>query len=378
MVAAIAGWIAMGAALAGAVYALTAAFALGAFFKRSVPQAPEFPPVTLLKPLHGAEPGLLENLESFATQGYPARIQIIFGVHGQDDAAIAAVNGLKARHPELDIALVVGGGPDCANPKIGNLIAMVPSVKHSVLVLSDSDISVAPNYLRQVVSALAELGVGAVSCCYTGRALNNPWSNLSAMGINYQFLPGVVLGLALGLAKPCFGSTIALKSSVLTEIGGFESFRDLLADDYEIGQAVRARGYRVAFSPLAVAHTCAEEGLSALLRHELRWARTVRMVDGVGHAGSVITHAVPLALLGAVCLGFSWASVVTLALTLASRLYLKWRIDRIFGRSGGPVWLLPARDMLSFAAFVGSFFAERVDWRGHPYRVQPDGILARE
>src|ERR1700722_20330742 len=132
MVAAIAGWIAMGAALAGGGYALTAAFALGAFFKRSVPQAPEFPPVTLLKPLHGAEPGLLENLESFATQGYPARIQIIFGVHGQDDAAIAAVNGLKARHPELDIALVVGGGPDCANPKIGNLIAMVPSVKHSV------------------------------------------------------------------------------------------------------------------------------------------------------------------------------------------------------------------------------------------------------
>jgi ceramide glucosyltransferase len=188
----------------------------------------------------------------------------------------------------------------------------------------------------------------------------------------------VVFGLAHGLAHPCFGSTIALKKSVLAEIGGFEAFRDRLADDYEMGKAIRSRGYTIALPPLAVAHTCAETSLAALFRHELRWARTIRAVDRIGYAGSAVTHALPLALLGAACLGFSYEGLTVIVAILCARLHLKQRIDRILGREGPPFWLLPLRDVLSFVVFIGSFFAVRVDWRGQPYRVHPDGVLARD
>ena len=241
----------------------------------------------------------LDHLAGFCRQDYPAPVQIVFGVQAATDPAIAVVESLKAKFPAADIALVVGAPPEGANPKIANLAGMTPHAKHGVLVLSDSDIGVPADYLRRVASALLAPGVGAVTCFYAGAPAESLWARLAAMGIGYQFLPNVAFAIGTGLATPCFGSTIALKASTLREIGGFESFRPHLADDYEIGRAVRGLGLRIAYPPLILDHACTETSLSELFRHELRWARTIRSIDPAGHAGSLVTHSLILALMGA-------------------------------------------------------------------------------
>jgi ceramide glucosyltransferase len=368
----------VGTALASASYALTAAHVAGRFFARPAADVSSFPSVTILKPLHGAEPGLGKNLESFCAQDYPGGVQLLFGVQQAEDAAMLSVEALRNAYPHCDVTVVIGACREAVNPKIGNLINMLPGARYDVLVLSDSDIGVPPDYLRKMAAALEEPGVGAVTCCYVGRPLDNIWSQLATAGIDYHFLPNVVLGMAFGLAKPCFGSTIALTRSVLAAIGGFEAYSDRLADDYEIGNAVRALGYRVAVLPFAVTHTCGETSCAALLRHELRWARTILAVEPVGYVGSAVTHALPLSLLGAALLGFPLPALAACAAALAARLHLKRKMDHMLARRGASPWLVPLRDVLSFVVFAGSFLPGRVDWRGRRYRVEGGGQLARE
>ncbi len=214
------------------------------------PPLADYPPVSILKPLYGDEPGLLENLATFCVQDYPAPFQIVCGVHDPDDTAVVTVERLRALYPGVDIKLVADARRHGSNAKVSNLINMLPSARHDLLVLSDSDIAVPPDYLRRVADALAQPGVGAVTCLYTGKPLGGLAAQLSAMGIDYHFLPNVVTGVSLGLAKPCFGSTIALDRVVLDQIGGLQSFASVLADDYEIGRAVRAKGLRVAIPAL--------------------------------------------------------------------------------------------------------------------------------
>jgi ceramide glucosyltransferase len=254
---------------------------------------------------------------------------------------------------------------------------MLPLAKHDVLILSDSDIAISDNYLRNIISALEQPMVGAVTCFYSGIPLDNVWSKLAAMGIDYQFLPTAMLAVATGLASPCFGSTIALRKSVLDEIGGLEVFRDRLADDYEIGQAIRSLGYRLSYPPVVLGHICPEVSATELLDHELRWARTIQSINGLGYAGSIVTHVMPLAMLGAMLLGFSYPAVATLGTALAARLFQKWQVDRFLQREVASLWLLPARDMLSFAVFIASLFVKQVDWRGLRYHVNVDGALIR-
>ncbi len=371
------GWIATALALAGTVYALAAIALARRFMRAPMPLATGFPPVTLLKPLFGDELGLKENLESFCVQNYPTAIQLVFGVQDASDKAIAVVKQVQAAHAALDIELVIDTRLHGPNPKISNLVNMQARARHDLLVLSDSDISVGADYLRGVVGALQPADVGAVTCLYTGTALGNGWSRLTAMGINYQFLPNVLFGNALGLAAPCFGSTIALKRPVLERIGGFAAFSGSLADDYEIGRAVRGAGYSVALPPFAVAHGCAEQSALDLWSHELRWARTIRILQAPGHWGSLITHPLPLALLGSILTGFTPASSVAVAAALGARLVLKLGIDRVFGKSAGPIWLLPLRDVLSFGVFFASLFGGKVSWRGSRFRVSAGGALTR-
>jgi ceramide glucosyltransferase len=375
-----AGWLLAGLALCGAGYALAAAFLAGRFMRADGAAAPAYPPVTILKPLHLGEPGLFDNLESFFAQDYPGQVQIVFGVHDEKDPAIAVVQALQARYPHLDTSIVADGALYGFNAKISNLINMLPAARHDILVLSDSDIVVPHRWLRHVTDALARPGVGLVTCLYTGEVIRGDdrlWSTLSAMGTSYEFLPNVMLATSLGLADPCMGSTIALTRGVLKEIGGFGALTDFLADDYEIGRAARAKGYTVAIPALGVGHTASEASVRDLFRHELRWTRTIRMVDSLGHLGSVVTFGFPIALIAAVFLGFNWPSVVVMLVTLCSRLFLKRRIDDIFGTHAGPFWLLPVRDVMSFAVFVMSRFGETVYWRGSRFQVETSGALSQ-
>ena len=374
------GWILVAIALGGAGYAFLAAVLVGRFMRGPQTGTAQSPDVTILKPLHLGEPDLSRNLETFFAQKYDGKVQIVFGVHNESDPAVPVVRALQAKYPDLDTAIVANTALYGANAKVSNLINMFPQAKHDTLILSDSDIAVTSNWLSEVTAALARPGVGIVTCLYTGEPANDGhrlWSALAAMGTSYNFLPNAVLGTSLGLAAPCFGSTIAMRRETLNEVGGFTAFADHLADDYEMGRAVRAKGYTVAIPAMGVGHTAAESSALDLLRHELRWTRTIRMVNPGGYLGSFVTHGFAFALMAAPLLNFNTVSLAVLALTLASRLFLKHRIDGLFGTDGGPYGLLPLRDMLSFGVFVVSLFGETVHWRGTHFAVEPSGAMSQ-
>ncbi len=374
------GWGLATVAVVGTAYTLLAAVLVGRFMQKPQNAASHSPAVTILKPLHQGEPDLSRNLETFFAQDYEGAVQIVFGVHDEQDPAVAVVHELQARYPRLDTAIVADTALYGANAKVSNLINMLPLAKHDTLVLSDSDIAVSRRWLSQVTTALARPGVGIVTCLYTGEPAKDGhklWSSLAAMSTSYTFLPNAVLGTSLGLAAPCFGSTIALRRQTLAEVGGFAAFADQLADDYEMGRAVRARGYTLAIPAMGVGHTAAESSATELFRHELRWTRTIRTVNPAGHLGSFVTHGFAFALMSAALLDFNTPSLVILALALAARLVLKSRIDGLFGTYAGPYWLLPLRDLLSFAVFVVSLSGETVHWRGTHFAVEPSGAMSQ-
>jgi ceramide glucosyltransferase len=197
------------------------------------------------------------------------------------------------------------------------------------------------------------------------------------MGTSYDFLPNVVVGTSLGLAAPCFGSTIALRRKTLDEVGGFAAFADCLADDYEIGRAVRAMGHTLAMPALGVAHTAVEPTFLDLFRHERRWRHTIHRIDPAGNIGSIVTFGFAFALIAAVLLNFSAFGLGVMAVTLAARLFLKRRIDGTFGTSAGSALLMPLRDLLSFAVFVQALFGETVHWRGARLEIAPSGAMTQ-
>jgi ceramide glucosyltransferase len=374
------GWMLAAIAVGGAGYAFLAAVLVGRFMRGQQSAVGHSPNVSILKPLHQGEPDLSRNLETFFAQRYDGQVQIVFGVHDQDDPAVAVVRALQVKYPHLDTAIVADAALYGANAKVSNLINMLPQARHDTLVLSDSDIAVTPNWLSQVTAALARPGVGIVTCLYTGEPANDGhrlWSALAAMGTSYTFLPNAVLGTSLGLAAPCFGSTIALRRQTLDEVGGFAAFADHLADDYEMGRAVRARGYTLAIPAMGVGHTAAESSALDLLRHELRWTRTIRLVNPAGYLGSFVTHGFAFGLMAALLLDFNVVSLAVLALTLMARLFLKYRVDGLFGTYAGPYGLLPLRDLLSFGVFVVSLFGETVHWRGTHFAVEPSGAMSQ-
>lgn len=337
------------------------------------------PSVTILKPLHGAETGLEAHLATFCAQDYPAPVQVVFGVQNAQDPAVAVVRRLQAAHPSLAIDLVIDARLHGTNRKVSNLVNMEASIRHEVVVLADSDMIVAPDYLSRVVSELGRPGVGAVTLLYHGVPETGLWSRLTASWIDTHFLPGVAVGLGLGLAQPCFGSTIALRRETLRAVGGFARVADDLADDHALGAAVRALGLEVAVPNFTVGHACSDRTVADLVRHELRWQRTIRQIEPMGHLGSALAHPFAFACLaflaepGLAAIGFALAAFLLRAgLLLAVR-----RAFGVHRRIGMPksYRLLPLRDILSFGVFVASFFGRGVSWRGHRYDVAPSGAL---
>ncbi len=373
--------------LAGAGHALYSAATVKRLRRRLlVRPAPEpatqrpGPPVSILKPLYGAEPDLARNLASFLDQIHEGRLQILLGVHTDDDPAAEVARRLIAERQArigkaYEISLVVDPAIHGGNAKVSSLINMAARATGSVIILADSDIWAPPHYLRTILKALSRPGTGAVTCLYHGVAAGGWASRLTALGIDWHFLPNVLVGLRTGLAHPCMGSTIALTRDTLERIGGFQAFADKLADDYEIGRAVRALGLEIAVPDMVLGHSCSERTLAQTFRHELRWARTVRLIDPLGHAGSVITNPLPFAL-GAVPLDHGGAvSLMLLGLVLACRAAVQVQVQHVSG--AGKAWLLlgPVRDLATFGVFLASWLPGRLDWRGIRFGVDGQGRM---
>ncbi len=370
-------------AVVGCCYLVLTAILIDRFVRKSQPAQAclSSAGVTILKPLHGAEPGLANNIASFQAQSYPGPIQIICGVQDPHDQAIAAVEQQNAAAKTGSLDLVVDATMHGLNRKVSNLINMWRRVEHDIVILSDADIRVDGDYLACIVAALDQENVGAVTCLYHGFPMAGGWSRLAALGINAHFLPNVITGLGLGLARPCFGSTIALKRKPFVETGGFGAVADCLADDYAVGASLRKRGYDVAIPPMTVGHACAEGSAIELWQHDVRWARTIRSVDPIGYVGSIITHPFPLALIAAVAGGLagSFTPALGIGLCIAAmlcRLAVLGQIEHAFALPAQSRWLVPVRDLWSFAAFAWGCVGHIAQWKGHQYRFSPGGALA--
>ena len=371
-------WLAaalVAASLAGAVYLLAAASAVRRFTARAQPDATaSAPPVSVLKPVCGADADLYDCLRSFCIQDYPS-YQVVFGARDAADLAVAVVRRLIAELPQRDLVLVIDGRTHGTNGKVSNLINMLPAARHDHLVIADSDMRVGPDYLKSVAPPLLDPEVGLVTCLYAGRPTDGRWSRLGALFINHGFLPGVLVGRWLGTRSACFGATIAIGRATLAACGGYEALRHTLADDYALGDAVRRQGRRIVLSPYIVDAVVHEPDYDGLFRHELRWGRTIRTITPTRFAASAVVHAVPLAMGAVLCSGGGTASLTALAIAAAARVRLGRTADRALALERSPLWLMAVRDTLSFVVLVASFCGKRVTWRGHALRVRADGTL---
>jgi ceramide glucosyltransferase len=347
---------------------------------RRRPLAPCAPaPVTLLKPLCGAEPGLYEHLRSFCRQDY-GQYQIIFGVRDPGDPACAVVERLMAEFPSLPMDLVVNPQLHGSNFKVSNLINMIALARHDVLAMADSDAWVRPDYLTCVTAPLSTQNVGLVTCVYHGVPTDNVWSRLGAMYINEWYMPSVLLAWMFGHQGYVSGQTVSLRRETLDDIGGLRAVANDLADDYRLGELVRGLGLEVVLSSYLVEGEHHEPRLASLTSHETRWMSTIRVLRPHSFRWMFLTFSLPLAcaalLLAAAAGPLPAVAGVLFWTTATARLTLHF-LHRL--RCRRPVlsdlWLLPARDVLLCWVWCRSFFTSRVTWRGGEFDVKADGVM---
>jgi ceramide glucosyltransferase len=331
------------------------------------------PPVTVLKPLCGAEPGLYEHLRSFCVQNYPCW-QVVFGVRDPDDRALEAVRRLRAEFPQLDLQIAINPAQHGASSKVSNLLNMIPLARHDYLVIADSDIVVPPDYLERVITPLLDERVGIVTCPYRGVPRPGRWSLLASMFINEWFMPSVRVAAALGSQAFGFGATIALRRETLARIGGFGAIADQLPDDYRLGELTRRLGLRTVLSEVEVETLVDEADLGDLVRHELRWLRTIRTVQPLGFTLGAITFGFPVAVAGTVLAAGSMTTLAMAAITATARLMINSPPRRSCSLPG-QLWLVALNDLLGLVLWCWSFATRRVHWRDGRYHIARDGSI---
>jgi len=336
------------------------------------------PPVTVLKPLCGDEPLLEEALASCFAQDYPT-FQIVFGIQNPNDPALAVLERVRQRFPGRDIAIVVDPTPHGPNRKVANLINMLPSATHGIVVISDSDLHLPRNYLERLVVALERPGTGLVTSLYIGvPPPGGGWAaKMGSTQISHGFLPGVLLSRALG-REDCLGSTAMLTRDTLERIGGFPALSELLAEDNVMGQRVKGLGLKVGLADTIPTATVPEPDLRALWEHEIRWTSTIRALAPVSLCGSTLQYPLFWALLAVLAsAGAGWSLVLFAAAWMVRGIaagMIDGALKPMVGRPAVPTpwWMLPLRDLLSVAEIATSFSVDEVVWRGHRMGTNSD------
>lgn len=356
--------------------------ALARDLRRKLQQGKNIPPptVSILKPLKGLDPSMLQAFRSHCRQHYAAEYEIIFGVASMDDPAAAAVEALKREFPALPITLIHAPHRLGTNGKVSTLIQMLPHARHEVLLINDSDILVSPHYLERVAAAFARADkrpVGMVTALYRGRPHGTLWSRLEALGIATDFQPSVLLSRMVEGVKYAFGSTLAVRREALEKIGGLKPLVNHLADDYELGRRVYDSGYAVHLCSEAVETGIAPYHFGGFVGHQLRWARTVRDARPAGYAGLLVSHGLALAMLNLLVSGLSLDAVFIFIMSFFARMTLAMEVG--VGILGDHevlpgLLLLPLRDALHFVLWIAGFFGRTIHWRGETFALR-QGVL---
>jgi ceramide glucosyltransferase len=360
-------------ALAPPVYYLVGIFAALRFFLKERAKAlPAFtPPVSLLKPVRGVDFASYENFKSFCTLNYPD-YEILFCVNQMDDPAVPVIERLKREFPARRIEIFSGAQTIGANRKVNNLVLLTHQARHEILVQSDGDVRVGPEYLREVVAPFADIGVGVVSCFYRGVAQQNFWAELEAIGAASDFFAGALVANLPGSVTFALGASVATTKTWLGKIGGYQALADLLADDYEIGNRVYKAGGNVLLSRESVWTMYPAQTFESFWDHQVRWSRTVRLVRPASFLGLIFTHGLPLAILAALIAPTAWIAAGFLVAYLVLRLLMAWIAgvwgvgDEVLRRK---LWLVPVRDAIHFAVWLAGFASSRVKWGGMEYAI---------
>lgn len=349
-------------------YYVVALLAAVSFRRR--PRASSFtPPVTLLKPLKGADPQAYENFRSHCLQDYPD-FNLVFGVSDPADPAVALVERLRREFPERDIQLVVAAEQLGANAKVSSLVQMLPAARHPFVLVNDGDIRVSPSYLARVMAPFVDPQVGMVTALYRGLPGPSFGSRLESFGISTEFIPGVLAARLLdrGL-RFALGSTLAVRRESLDAAGGFAPLLDYLADDYELGRRIAAVA-RVELADEVVETVLPPYALSEAWSHELRWARTQRACRPGGYLGRVLTFGLFWTTLGVVFSAgapWSWGLFAAAVLLRASLAFFVGRCILSDPFALRDIWLVPLRELFGLAVWTASFLGRKVVWRGQSF-----------
>ena len=256
------------------------------------------PPLSLLKPLHGAEPGLESYLETFFTQDYP-QYEILFCARSADDAGLAIARRVAARHPQIPVQfLSTGGEPDYINAKVASMELMEAHAAHQILVISDSDVRVTPDYLRSVALPFADPNVGGMCCLYRGVAAEGGlWARLEAVGMSVEMSSGVLSARLMEGMQFTLGPTMAFRREIIRRMGGFKVTADYCADDFVLGNETHKLGQTVVLSHHAIDHMVLHSELAGSLKHQVRWMKSTRFSRPKGHFGTALTFSMPFGLL---------------------------------------------------------------------------------
>ncbi len=361
-------------AAAPLVYYLVGILAAVRFFRRErARRLPEFaPPVSLLKPVHGVDFASQINFESFCRQNYP-EYEILFCVNDMGDPAVPLLRQAIRDFPECSIRILSNAAKIGSNQKVNNLILLAREAKHEIVVQSDGDVRVSPDYLKNVVAEFADPAVGVVSCFYRGVAEGNFWAEVEAVGAASDFFAGALVANMPGKVTFALGASVATTKTWLAKIGGYQGLADLLADDYEIGNRVHRAGGKVLLSREAVWTMYPAQTLKSFWEHQVRWARTVRLVRPASFFGLVVTHGLPWCVLAAAVAPTALIGAGFVAAYLVLRLLMAWVVgvwgvqDEVLRKK---LWLVPVRDAIHFAVWLAGFASNRVKWGGVEYSIE--------
>ena len=349
---------------------------------RSVPDDALLPPVSVLKPVHGLEARLKENIESFFRQDYPD-YEILFAADEADDAALDVVREVCARYPHIRSRVLVTGTP-WPNPVVYPFHCLAEAAAHDILVTTDSDVEVGPRYLREIVPPLLDPQVGMVTCVYRGKNVAGFFSGLTAIGMSVEMTAGVLVANLLEGMKFGLGPTTVVRKDSLAGIGGYTALKDYIAYDFAIGNLMAKAGYRVVLSAHVIDHVVNQKSLRRMWQNQLRWAQTTRYSRPKGHFGSGLIFAMPYGIVGLVAAGLlgHWGvGFLALGAAVLNRLAEAWLVGWTVVRDPQirrAPWLYPLRDLVGFVVWFASYLNLRYVWRDSRFELKGTRIALRQ